>query len=108
MAINAVLNPVTALFRVKNGEAVQNEPLIKLKELVEVCYPFFEKRNLFTSESEYLDLVIEVAGKTAENINSMLTDIISDRETEVNEILVPIQQEINSPVLQGTIDKLND
>lgn len=107
LAINCVLNTVTALFNVKNGDAVKGEPLIKVKELVKLCFPYFEKRMIFTSEKEYLNFVNEVANKTSENINSMLSDLLSGRETEINQILGPIQVDIKSVELQNIISRIH-
>ncbi len=107
LAINCVLNTVTALFNVKNGDAVNGEPLIKAKELVNLCFPYFEKRMIFTSEKEYLNLVKEVANKTSENINSMLSDLLSGRKTEIHEILGPIQVDIKSVELQNIISRID-
>lgn len=106
LAINAVLNPVTALFKVKNGNAVEGEALVKVEELVKLCFPYFEKRMIFTTEKEYLNLVVEVARKTSENVNSMLSDVLSGRTTEINQILGPIQAEIKSEVLSDIIYNL--
>lgn len=108
LAINAVLNPVSALFKVKNGDAVEGAALNKIEELVKLCFPYFKKRMIFTSEKEYLNLVVEVANKTSENVNSMLSDLLSGRITEINQILGPIQTEVKSDLIADIIDVLSD
>ena len=87
LSINAALNPITAIYRVKNGEALEGKAYIQLKNIVSECFPFFEKRKIYNSEKEYLNTVIKASENTALNINSMLSDKLSGRKTEVNEIL---------------------
>ena len=107
LAINAVLNPIAALFEVKNGEVLKGKALDKMKELIAVCFPFFEKRNIFSSQEDYLYAVTEVAKRTSENINSMLVDKLSGRRTEVNEILGAMYLELQSKVLLNLITQLS-
>lgn len=107
LAINAVLNPVCALFEVKNGDAVNGDPGLMLRLLVKECFPFFSERAVFASEEDYFRLVVGAAEATAENINSMLSDVLSERKTEINEILGPINQEMQSGQLFNVIQRLS-
>ena len=107
LAINAVLNPVSALFEVTNKNAIKGQAGEYLRGLVSLCYPYFEKRQVFKSEKEYLNQVILVANKTGDNINSMLVDKQLKRKTEVLEILGPINKELNSVELDKIISLLN-
>ena len=107
LAINAVLNPISALFGVTNKNAIKGEAGSNLKKLIKICYPYFEKRLIFASEEEYFNQVKLVATKTGENINSMLVDRRLKRKTEVLEILGPINKELNSLELQKIINLLN-
>lgn len=106
LAINAVLNPVSALFSVKNKNAIKGQAGEYLKDLVKICFPYFEKRQIFESEKEYFKKVILVASKTGENINSMLADRQMKRKTEILEILGPINKELNNSELSKIINLL--
>lgn len=106
LAINAVLNPVTALFKVKNGDAVIGDAKEKIVELISLVFPFFKKREVFESESDFFLAVKKIAKQTSENKNSMLMDVLSNRPTEIEQILSPIQKEIKSLVLEEIIKKL--
>ena len=103
LAINAVLNPVTALFKVSNGEALNGEAKQSILQLINIVFPFFKKRGIFKSEESFFKAVQKIAKQTSENKNSMLMDVLSDRPTEIEQILDPIQKEVKSSFLEGII-----
>ena len=107
LAINAVLNPISALYGVTNKNALKGEAGENLRKLVQICYPYFKARQIFASEEEYLHQVRLVAKKTGNNTNSMLVDKQLKRKTEVLEILGPINKELNSSELSKIIHLLN-
>ena len=107
LAINAVLNPTSALYGVTNKNAVKGEAGENLRKLVKICYPYFKARQIFASEEEYLHQVKLVAKKTGNNKNSMLVDKQLKRKTEVSDILGPINKELNSSELSEIIHLLN-
>lgn len=87
LIINAAINPITALLHVKNGELLTNPPahalmgeLASEADLVAkalgVGPPFLEPRLA----------VEEVAQRTADNISSMLQDVLRGAPTEVDAI----------------------
>ncbi len=106
LSINAVLNPITALFKVKNGVAVKDELKEKTLELIRVIFPFFKKRKIYKTEADYFNSIKIIAEKTAENDNSMLMDLETNRSTEIEQILIPIQKEVKSDVLETIIKQL--
>ncbi len=106
LAINAVLNPICALYKVKNGGVLEGEPRKELERLVIECFPFFEKRGAFKSVEDYLVDVLYIANTTAENTNSMLADVLSGRPTEIESILGPINEELQSERLGVLINDL--
>ncbi len=87
LAINACINPLTALHRVRNGELVENADLqaqmhvlaVEIEELAGALsrplhdMPLIEAANI-------------VCQKTAQNRSSMLQDIENGRRTEIEEI----------------------
>lgn len=106
LSINAVLNPITALYKIKNGAALEGEPRVKIIELIKVVFPFFEKRKIYKTEEEYFLSIKNIAEKTSENENSMLMDLATNRSTEIEQILFPIQKEVKSDVLEIIINQL--
>ncbi len=107
LAINAVLNPVSALHSVTNKNTLKGEAGKDLLKLVKICFPYFYKRKIFASEEEYLHHVKLVATKTGNNVNSMLVDKQLKRKTEILEILGPINKELNNRELDAIINVLN-
>ncbi|RXI98114.1 2-dehydropantoate 2-reductase [Anaerobacillus alkaliphilus] len=81
LVVNGVINPLTALYRVKNGELVRN--------------PYFQKimRQLFDEIAHVIDCnendweqILQICENTSENHSSMLRDIEEGRETEIEAI----------------------
>jgi 2-dehydropantoate 2-reductase len=84
LIVNAVINPLTAMLQVKNGELIKNQFYLKvLKNLfAEVSYILnLEDREL------HLRQIIEICQNTEDNRSSMLKDIEAGRDTEVDAIL---------------------
>ncbi|MFC5712251.1 2-dehydropantoate 2-reductase [Thalassorhabdus alkalitolerans] len=83
LLFNSVINPLTALFQVKNGELIDN--------------PYFKKvmNQLFMEASSVLSLphspnlwhdLCSLCENTAENQSSMLRDVLHHRPTELDAI----------------------
>lgn len=82
LLINAVINPLTALFNVTNGSILTNTHIKNIAEKL-------------TEETAYVlgfdynwawDNVSRVAENTQDNTSSMLADILHNRETEIEAI----------------------
>ncbi len=85
--INAAINPLTALLRVRNGVLAEDQALKGIMRTVveegmavaraaEVCLP---------CDDPYAK-VLEVCRATGANISSMLQDVLKDRPTEIDQI----------------------
>lgn len=103
LIINAIINPITALLRVTNGEIIRNERY------------FSAAKNLFAEVSEILNLknsesyfqqVVEVCQNTSENRSSMLKDIESHRPTEIDAIIGFILEEADRKKIQAPVCKM--
>lgn len=84
LIINAVINPLTAILQVKNGELIQNPHYFQVvKDL------FFEVSLILglNNHQDYLQKIIHVCQTTAENRSSMLKDLDGGAQTEVDAIL---------------------
>jgi 2-dehydropantoate 2-reductase len=83
LVINAVINPLTALFQVRNGELLHNEHFIGLMRAL-----LFEAVSVLQlpDEEEMWQYVKRICEKTASNHSSMLMDLTNGRETEIEAI----------------------
>jgi len=89
-AVNAVINPLTAIFSVKNGEILENENLREMAKCISQELSYFLQRKGI--QEDVYSLVRDVALKTSENESSMLQDIMRGRKTEVDYILKPFSE----------------
>ncbi|WP_299086943.1 2-dehydropantoate 2-reductase [uncultured Metabacillus sp.] len=94
LVVNATINPLTAVLHVKNGLLIENRHYKKiLHEL------FLEVVHILGLEKEkYLwDHVQSICKNTSENSSSMLKDVQSGRQTEIDSILgYLINQAVNT------------
>lgn len=83
LAINAVINPLTALFKIPNGDILKNRHINKLaKKLTK------EVANSLGHDNELLwERILVIAKNTENNKSSMLQDVICKRPTEIESIL---------------------
>jgi 2-dehydropantoate 2-reductase len=82
LVVNAVVNPLTALLRVKNGDLLEVSEYKTMMELL-----FSELKHVLTLSNEAWEHIVSVCKKTANNRSSMLTDIEQGRKTEIEAIL---------------------
>ncbi|NIQ06792.1 MAG: 2-dehydropantoate 2-reductase [Candidatus Korarchaeota archaeon] len=83
VAINAVINPLTALLTVRNRALCENSALKKLASL------FLDEvravaRREGTSLEAIEDTVFQVSANTGDNRSSMLQDILQQKRTEID------------------------
>lgn len=86
VAINAAINPVTALARCRNG-AVTESPLSAVAEAAAAEAVAVASANGIDLDPEAIhERVFDVASATAENRSSMLQDVLCGRRTEIDAI----------------------
>lgn len=85
LAINAVINPLTALNNIKNGELAQPEYQQQIRQLCAETAALMQRKNI--SGWQHIDAVVEgVINNTADNYSSMHQDIAHHRATEIDYI----------------------
>lgn len=90
LIVNAVINPLTALYKVRNGSLLGNQfYLHNMKALFNEIVPILNLPN----EKEIWEEVITICSKTASNYSSMYMDIANKRRTEVHSILGYVLEE---------------
>lgn len=84
LIINVGINALTAITRLRNGRLPEIEGTrIVLEEAVKEAVAVAEAKGINLPYPDPLERVLEVCRATAENIASMLQDVISQRLTEV-------------------------
>ncbi|WP_144460689.1 2-dehydropantoate 2-reductase [Siminovitchia fortis] len=81
---NALINPLTVIFQVKNGRLVDNPYYYELLKLMfEEIYSIFPLGN----KEELFNSIVGICKNTKQNTSSMLKDIQEGRKTEIDAIL---------------------
>lgn len=100
--VNSSINPVTALFKCKNGYLIENPVLEKIVE--KICKEstnIANKNGLKLSFSDMIKITKQVINETSENHSSMLQSVLNGKQTEINSIngkLVAIGKKFNMDV----------
>ncbi len=99
-AINACINPLTAILHVPNG-ALINEDIREVMECIaNECSQILSSKGI---NANVYELALEVVEKTRENKSSMLQDIDRGRRTEVDYIVKPFIDGICTRVVYNMV-----
>lgn len=86
LAINCVINPITAINNINNGEILLPQYINHLPAILHEIILIAEKEGTVLDEKPLQKRVLDVAKKTALNRSSMRSDILANRKTEVEYI----------------------
>lgn len=115
LAINAVINPISAHEKCLNGELTTNTEIIRtVKALCAEITHLYQTLG-WSLRFELCDRVLSVAAATAKNRSSTLQDVLANRPTELDYICgyllahakrvgveLPITRELSAPFLHAT------
>ena len=93
LAVNCVINPLTALYRVRNGDLLYHTAAERDTRTLcsEIC-AVSQAMAIPLDKQQLHQRVIAVCEQTADNISSMLQDVRSGRATEIDYINGYLQQ----------------
>lgn len=83
LLINAVINPLTAIWRISNGELLASDHRMQLmKELYDEAIAVYDACGV-VYEDDIWDNILEVCRNTSGNTSSMLADVLASKTTEI-------------------------
>lgn len=87
LIINAAINPITAIYKVKNGELLRpSEARDRMLAIANECAAVAVGMGLEIRLAEILDRLDQVLGATSDNRSSMLSDVLRGGRTEIDSI----------------------
>lgn len=107
LSVNVVINPVTAYFKIKNGEILLHPAAWEMAgKIIVETFPFWRKEGVFPSMLKYEDMVVNIAEKTANNYSSMCSAVLNNVPLELNNIVKFVYQKTKSKTLAFLLKKL--
>ncbi|TWI55787.1 2-dehydropantoate 2-reductase [Halalkalibacter nanhaiisediminis] len=100
LIVNACINPLTALLRVKNGELVENQ---HHKRMLRAVFNDVMEVLKFEHHEELWVHLCEICQRTALNRSSMLSDIEHNRQTEIDSILGYLMKKADQEQYQSNL-----
>ena len=87
VAVNAAINPLTAINQCLNGQLLESKKLrLQVEQLCKETTKLFEMLKLPISEDQIMNEVFRVISKTANNYSSMMRDKQAGNSTEIESI----------------------
>jgi len=86
VVVNAVINPLTAIFQCRNGSLINKDTSDLVNSLIEECCMIAQHQNILIEPKEMLKNVIQVCKATTNNYSSMSQDVLFKRKTEIDYI----------------------
>lgn len=86
LAVNCVINPITAIDNVNNGQLLSEKYTTLIEQLLKEVIAVAAYEDIRLDFNELKAKVLLVARKTAENCSSMRSDVLHRRPTEIDYI----------------------
>jgi 2-dehydropantoate 2-reductase len=86
LAINCVINPITALHDINNGQVNNDVLTVQIKQILTELVLVAECEGIHLNRDLLIKTVRQVATATAKNSSSMRCDILAHKQTEINYI----------------------
>lgn len=107
LAVNSVINPLTALYNIKNGQLLHPQYKDTVNKLIAEFLLVCKATGIEVDSMEIEQLVWSVIKKTSDNYSSMHQDVVNQRTTEIdyingflikkaadNDLELPVNQEM--------------
>ncbi|NNN44388.1 MULTISPECIES: 2-dehydropantoate 2-reductase [unclassified Vibrio] len=84
LAINCVINPLTAIHQCRNGELAQPHYRSIIEQLIDELIPVMQAEQIPCHKMELTHTIDQVITATAKNYSSMQQDVVYRRQTEID------------------------
>jgi 2-dehydropantoate 2-reductase len=85
--VNCVINPLTAILEVKNGDLLKSSYSESLmKNIFHECTSVAKAEQISINESNLWEMIKDICRRTENNHSSMLQDLLANRRTEIEAI----------------------
>ena len=110
LAINAVINPLTAIMKLKNGELLKHTVLVN--DVKEEIFSIYTAHALGFDDTSLSNAIDDVIKSTSNNVSSMYQDVKQKRQTENETVLgyllnMAASKKIATPTLLSLYNKIN-
>jgi len=106
LLINVGINAITALTRLKNGMLIEiDETKSLMKECLKEAIEVVNKKGISLPYKDPIKETEKVCERTAENVSSMLQDVLSNRLTEIDSINGAIVREAEKLGIKAPINQ---
>ena len=107
LSINAVVNPITAYFKINNGAIFNNKIAAEfVVKIIEETYDSWKSKGIYSSKENYLIAIQQICKATARNKSSMLQAVQNGIPLELESVLGFVIKTTKSPTLQFLFDEL--
>src|SRR5690554_3696494 len=90
LAVNAAINPLTARFRIRNGQLREAAFRSRVEQIIDEVAAIMTAEGITAPQAGWHGLVWQVVEATANNRASMLQDVLAGRPVEREAILGPL------------------
>ena len=111
LTVNAVINPITAIYDIDKGEVLNEQFTSLFIGLIEEIASVTQSIGINLNQESLVELVSTVATNTATNSSSMRQDVKASRQTEIDFIngyvvSIATQNDIETPLNQQMVNKV--
>jgi 2-dehydropantoate 2-reductase len=105
--VNAIINPITALYKVKNGGILENPELTKLaKQISDEILNILKAEQIEIQLEHPFERILKICKITSSNHSSMLQDILNHKQTEIEQITGEIIRIANKSGIETPINRM--
>lgn len=107
LIINAAINPLTALLRVKNGELLERPPAREMMQALALeTANVAQAENIKLPFDDPVKTAEDVARRTAANTSSMLQDVLRGAPTEIDAICGAVVKTAGKNAIQTPVNRV--